>query len=442
MNESELERLNAIWDGVLHEAKRLGAGGVEAEIGTGCGLTVTVRNGAVETVEHQRDKGLGVTVYLGRRKGNASSSDLGEQAVRDTVQAACTIARFASEDDCAGLIDPRWLATGIPDLDLHHPWPIEPAEAIALAVECEQAALSADARIDKSDGASLSTYSGLHFYANSHGFAGGWQWSSHTLDCAVIAGSAGGMQRDSWYSRARAAAQLSPATLVGREAARRTASRLDARRLATRRVPVIFEAPVASGLFSAFIGAISGGALYRRASFLQDRLGQPVFAPQVDIREQPHLLRAAGSAPFDGDGMATRERQLVAGGVLQGYVLSAYSARKLGMDPTGNADGVHNLVVGHGDQDLPALLRTMDRGLLVTDTIGFGINQVTGDYSRGVSGFWIEGGEVRYPVEEITVAGNLSDMYKRIVEIGNDVDTRGNIRTGSVLIEEMTIAGD
>jgi len=425
----------------LDLAKQRGATSAEADLGSGHGLNVTVRNGEVETVEHQRDKGLSVTVYLGRRKGNASTTDFSEAALAATVEAACTIAGFASEDDCAGLIEPRWLAREVPDLDLDHPWEISADEAIALAEGCETEAKSADPRIANSDGTVLGTYQGTHLYANSHGFAGGWNWTSHSVDCSVIAADGGTMQRDGWYTKARDPRDLEDLRAVGRRAAERTVARLGARRIPTRKAPVIFEAPLAGGLFAAFVTAISGAALYRKASFLQDSLGTRVFAPFVSIREEPHLPKAIGSAPFDADGMATRPRDLVRDGTVMGYVLSAYSARKLGMEPTGNGGGVHNVVIGHGDLDLPGLLRKMGTGLLVTDLIGFGINQVTGDYSRGASGYWIEGGEIRFPVEEITIAGNLKDMYRGIVAIGNDVDRRANFKSGSVLIDGMTVAG-
>jgi PmbA protein len=425
----------------LDLARAQGATDAEADIGTGQGLSVTVRQGDVETVEHQRDKGLGITVYLGRRKGSASTSDFSDRALHDTVAAACNIARLASEDACAGLVEAGYLAEEIPDLDLHHPWQVSAEQAIELALECESHARNADRRISNSDGAVVSTYSGTHLYGNTLDFIGGWNWSSHTIDCNVIAGSDGGMQRDGWYTRARAVEDLEDARSVGIRAADRTVARLGARPLSTRRVPVIFEAPLAGSLFSAFVTAISGGALYRGASFLPDSLGKQVFPEWLNIREEPHLKRGMGSAPFDNDGMATRLRDLVSGGAVQGYVLSAYSARKLNMAPTGNAGGVHNLVVEPGDQDLDSLIRTMGTGLLITDLIGFGVNQVTGDYSRGASGFWVEGGEIRHPVEEITVAGNLLDMYLRIAAIGNDIDRRGNIRSGSVLIDGMTVAG-
>jgi PmbA protein len=426
----------------LDAARECGATSAESEIGTGHGLSVSVRNGAPENIEHQRDKSLSLTVYVGQRKGSASTTDFGSKAVRATARSACDIARHANADPCAGLIDPRHLAREVPDLDLVHPWTLTPDEAVELAIRCEREALHADRRITNSDGGMVSTYSGSHWYANTLGFSGGWDWSTHSIDCAVIAEDTRGLQRDGWFTKHRDPQALERAEAVGREAARRALARLGASRLSTRRAPVIFEAPVADALFSAFIGAISGGALYRKASFLLDRAGTEVFAPFIRIREEPHLRCALGSAPFDSDGMATRPRDLVRAGVLQGYVLSAYSARKLGLEPTGNGGGVHNVVVEPGEMDLDGLLRAMGTGLLVTDMIGFGVNQVTGDFSRGVSGFWVENGVINRPVEEITVAGNLKDMYRNMVAIGNDVDRRGNIRTGSVLIDGLTIAGD
>ncbi len=426
----------------IEEAIKQGATAAEADIGTGTGLSVTVRQGEIEKIEHERDKGLGVTVYMGRRKGNASTSDFSDKAVKETVRAACEIARFASEDPHAGLADAELMATDVPDLDLYHPWNITAEQARNMALECEAIAKGMDRRINNSDGASVSTYSGTHAYGNSHGFANGWKWSSHTIDCTMIAEEHGNMQRDGWYSKCRDASDLEDIKAIGEEAARRTVARLGARKLGTRSVPVLFEAPVASGLFSAFITAISGSSLYRRASFLLDRLGEQIFADHVRIHEEPHRQKALGSAPFDNDGVATRARDIIKEGILQGYVLNAYSARKLGMQTTGNAGGVHNLIIGHGDNDLQALIRKMDCGLLVTDMIGFGVNQVTGDYSRGASGFWVEHGEIQYPVEEITVAGNLKDMYLKLIEVGKDIDYRGNILTGSVLIENMTVAGE
>jgi len=427
---------------VLELARARGASAAEADIGSGTGFSATVRWGEVEKIEHERDKGLSVTVYVGKRKGSASTSDFSDKALAESVSAACNIVRYASEDPCAGLAEAGLMAKEIPELDLYHPWDITPERAIEIAIECENIARTCDKRINNSDGTVVSTYSGMHAYGNTQGFAGGWPWSSHTIDCTLLAEHAGNMQRDGWYSKCRDHRELEDIKLIGAEAARRTVQRLGARKLTTRNVPVIFEAPVASGLFSAFITAVSGGSLYRRASFLLDTLGKQIFAKHLRIYEQPHLKKALGSAPFDNDGVATKARDIVKDGVLQGYVLSSYSARKLGLQTTGNAGGVHNLIIEPGTQSLADLIKQMDTGLFITDMIGFGVNQVTGDYSRGASGFWIEHGEIQYPVEEITVAGNLKDIYQRIVAIGNDVDHRGNILTGSVLIENMTVAGE
>ena len=439
--ETNLAKLVTTAKKVLAFAKQAGASAAEVDIGTGQGLSVSVRLGEVETVEHQRDKGMGITVYLGNRRSSASTTDFSDQALRDTVQAAMAMARHASADDCAGLIEPEYLTSSVPDLDLCHPWELAPETAIALAVACEDAARQADRRIVNTDGTALNTYSGTHVYGNSHGFTGGWDWTSHSLDCAVIAEQDGKMQRDGWYTSARDHTDMQPGPELGLYAAQRTIARLGARKLTTCNVPVIFEAPVAKGLLSALVSAISGGALYRKASFMLDSLGKQIFASHINIRELPHIHKGPGSAPFDNDGMATRNRELVGNGILNGYLLSAYSARKLGMTPTGNAGGVHNLIMESGTDDLAGLIRRMHRGLLITDMIGFGVNNVTGDYSRGASGLWIEHGEIQYPVEEITVAGNLTEMFKGIVQVGNDVDQRGNIQTGSILIDRMMVAG-
>jgi len=427
---------------VMTLAKQAGATAAEATIGTSSGISTTARHGQAETVEHQRDKGLSVTLFLNSRKGNASTTDFGEQAILETVRAARTIADHASEDEFAGLIAPEYLAGEIPDLDLYHPWDLSPETAIELAVECETHARTFDKRICNSEGATINTFNGSRYYGNSYGFSGGWHWSSHSIDCSVIAGDGGNMQREGWYTRKRDYTELESINSIAETAAKRALAKMGSRKLSTLSVPVIFEAPVADSLFSTFVNAISGGSQYRKSTFLLDKVGTQVFPDHMYILERPHIRKGIGSAPFDNDGMATRERSLVSGGILQGYLLSGYSARKLGLVPTGNAGGVHNLIVESGQQDLASLIRTMNRGLLITDLIGFGINQVTGDYSRGASGFWIENGEIQYPVEEITVAGNLVDMYRQIIAVGNDIDTRGNIQTGSVLIENMTVAGN
>ncbi len=439
--EEELTRLRGVLADAIAEAGRLGATQAEAAISTSAGLSVTVRLGEVETIEHTRDRSLGVTVYFDHRKGSASTTDISTAAVRESVAAACTIARHTAEDECAGLADAELMAVNPPDLDLFHPWSLDAEQAIAHALECENAAREADPRITNSEGASVSRHDGDYVYANTHGFNDGYASSRHSLSCTVIANDSAGMQRDYWYTMSRRPEDLQAPREVGEKAAERVLARLDARRIGTRTVPVVYAAEVASGLFGHFIGAIRGGSLYRRASFLLDHLGKQVFPDWMRIHEQPHLPAAIGSCPFDNEGVATRARDIVNAGVLQGYVLSSYSARKLGLQTTGNAGGVHNLTVEPGELDRAGLLREMGTGVLITELMGMGVNIVTGDYSRGAAGFWVENGEIAYPVEEITVAGNLRDMFRGIVAVGNDVDLRGNTRTGSVLIDHMTIAG-
>jgi len=434
-------RLSGIAESALAAAREQGVGAAEAAAHLSQGLAVTVRMGEVETLEQTRDKGLSVTVYFGKRSGSASTTDLSPAAVRDTVRAACTIARYTAEDPCAGLADPERLARSIPDLDLLHPWNPPVERAIELARECEAAALAVDPRITNSEGGSLSSYEGVEVYANTHGFIGTSAGTRHNLSAAVIAQDESGMQRDYWFTVSRRPDGLESAAAVGERSAQRALRRLGARKLTTRRAPVIYEAPVAASLLSHFVGAVRGESLYRGASFLIDHLGKEIFPPHVRIHEQPHLKGALGSAPFDNEGVATAPRDLVRAGVLQGYVLDSYSARKLKMQTTGNAGGVHNLTIDPGPRGLQELLKQMGTGLLVTELIGFGVNIITGDYSRGAAGFWVENGEIAYPVEEITIAGNLRDMYRGIVAVGSDVDVRGNIRTGSIWIEGVTIAG-
>ena len=438
---TEIDSLREIVALAIETARRKGASASEAMLGRTAGLDVNVRMGEVETIEHTRDNSLGVTVYFENRKGSASSTDFSPSAVQETVEAACRIARHTAHDEYSGLADHERMAVDPPDLDLFHPWSISTDEAIAIALETETAARDHDSRITNSDGASVSKQDGEFVYGNSHGFLEGYSSSRNSLSCAVIAEDASGMQRDYWYSTARDPAQLEAASQVGLTAARRTIRRLGAGKIETRTAPVIYEADVARGIIGHLVAAIRGPSLYRRASFLLDRLGERVMADHVRIHEQPHLHGALASAPFDGEGVATAPRDLVTGGVLQGYVLDSYSARKLGMATTGNAGGVHNLTVEAGSRSLESLLAEMDTGLLVTELMGMGINIVTGDYSRGAAGFWVEGGELAYPVEEITIAGNLADMFLGIREIGADVDVRGAVRTGSLLIDRMTIAG-
>ena len=440
--EHDLDSLREVAALALDTAGRTGASASEVALGRTAGLDVNVRLGEVETIEHTRDNSLSVTVYFGNSKGSASSTDFRASAVRETVDAACRIARHTAQDEFAGLADPERMAVDPPDLDLFHPWGITPDEAISLALETETAARDHDARITNSDGASVSSHDGDYVYANSHGFLEGYSSSRNSLSCVVIAEDSSGMQRDYWYSAARDPAELEPAAQVGLTAARRTVRRLGARKLDTRNASVLYEADVARGVIGHFVSAVRGPNLYRKASFLVDRLGERVMAGHLRIHEQPHLRGALASAAFDGEGVATAPRELIAGGVLQGYILDSYSARKLGVSTTGNAGGVHNLTVDAGSKSFEALLAEMGTGLLVTDLMGMGVNIVTGDYSRGAAGFWIEGGEIAYPVEEITIAGNLADMFAGIREVGADVDTRGGIRTGSLLVERMTIAGN
>ncbi len=426
----------------LEYARDFGASGADTEISEAQGQTVTVRKGAIETIEYNRDKGMGVTVYLGRRKGHASTSDLTPAAIKATVEKAATIARYTAEDEAAGLPDAAWLAQEQPDLDLYHSWDIGVDEAAERARACEAAALAVDKRIENSEGASLSTHSSHFVYANTLGFVGGYASSRHSLSVAVIGAEKGLMQRDYWYTTARRADELDAAEKVGRIAGERTVRRLGGRKLTTRQCPVVFEAPIAGGLIGSFVGAVSGSNLYRRSSFLLDSLGKEIFAPHVQLREDPFIPRGMGSSPFDSEGVHVAARDVVKDGVVQGYFLSTYSARKLGMPSTGNAGGSHNLLLQSGDKDLSGLLKEMGSGLLVTELLGHGANMVTGDYSRGAAGYWVEGGEILYPVEEITIAGNLKDMFRNIAAIGTDVDRRGSRQTGSVLVSRMTVAGN
>ena len=443
-----LPRFQQIVEDVLAMAARQGATDAGAEVSEGTGLSVSVRKGDLETVERNRDKSLGVSVYLGQRRGNASTSDFSRAALEQTVRAAWDIARFTAEDPAAGLPDQADLATPqevARDLDLFHPWQIDAAQAAELARRCEQAAFNTDRRITNSEGAGVSAQQS-HFWAgNSRGFRGGYASSRHSISVAPIAGRGRGMQRDAWYSSMRDAQDLASPEVVGRYAAERALARLKSTRVATCEVPVLFEAPAAAGLLGALVQAISGGALYRKASFLVDSLGQQILPVHVNVEEDPHVSKGKGSAPFDDEGVHTRARHVVTGGVVQGYFLSTYSARKLGMRTTGHAGGSHNLSLTSrltlpGD-DLDAMIRRLGRGLLVTELMGQGVNYVTGDYSRGASGFWVEGGRIVHPVEEITIAGNLRQMFKDIVAVGADVYVMGAKAVGSVLIEKMKLAG-
>jgi PmbA protein len=427
----------------LEVAKSRGASDAEIEVSAAVGQSVTVRRGEVETVEYNRDKGMGITVYFGKRRGNANTSDLSREAIDRTVEAAVAIARHTAEDDATGLPDePRLYRGKAPDLGLYHPWGLSVEESIEIARRTEAAALAVDKRIGNTEGATVSAYDTDFVLANSRGFLAGFPSSKASISCSVVAEDANGMQRDYWYTTHRDPTKLEDAGSVGRIAGERTVRRLGARRLPTTEAPVLFDANIASGLLGHFVNAASGSSLYRHSSFLIDRLGTRVFAPGIGIREEPHLPGEMASGYFDAEGVATAPRHVVEDGVLRGWFLSSYSARKLGLETTGNAGGNHNLMVTPGDLGLEGLLRKMDRGFLVTDLMGQGVNPVTGDYSRGAAGFWVEGGEIRFPVEEVTVAGNLLQMFAGIAAVGNDAVWRGSKHCGSILIDRMTIAGD
>lgn len=436
------ENLRQIAQDILTFAKKHGADACETHVSDGSGQNVTVRQGAVETIEYTRDKGLSVTVYIGQRRGNASSSDFSPKAIQETVNAALSIARHTAEDPYAGLADTELLATAFPDLDLYHPWPLPVEEAIELARQCEATALATDKRIINSEGASVANSASQFVYANSLGFCGGFPLTRHSASCAVIAGEHGSMQRDYWYSVARSAHDLEAIDEIGTKAGLRSLARLGARKIATCEVPVLFEAPVASSLIGCFVRAVSGASLYRKSSFLLDSIGKQVFPANIQLTELPHLAKGLASCTFDDEGVATQARKVVENGIVKGYFLGSYTARKLGLRSTGNAGGNHNLVL---ENDAPlafdALLKQMGRGLLVTELLGHGVNLVTGDYSQGAAGFWVEQGEIRYPVEEITIAGNLNTMLRGIIGVGNDVIVRGSRQCGSLLIERMTVAG-
>ncbi|WP_271009365.1 metalloprotease PmbA [Paucibacter sp. B51] len=444
----KVEQFQQLIEDVLAEAKRLGASDAGAEVSEGCGLSVSTRLGQLENVERNRDKSLGISVYLGQRRGNASTSDFSPKALQDTVRAAFDIARFTAEDPVAGLPDEQDLsldAASRPDLDLFHPWAIDAQAAAAIALRCEEAAFATDNRIANSEGAAVSAQQSHFYMGNSRGFRGGYASSRHSISVAPIAGRGAQMQRDAWYSSMRDAQELAAPEAIGRYAAERALSRLKARKVGTAEVPVLFENTAAAGLLGALVQAVSGGALYRRASFLLDSLGQSVLASHIDIHEDPHERKGKASSPFDDEGVTTRARSVVEAGVLQGYFLSTYSARKLGMRTTGHAGGSHNLsmssrLTAPGD-DLRTMLRRLGTGLFVTELMGQGVNSVTGDYSRGASGYWVENGEIAFPVHEVTIAGNLKSMFQDIVGLGTDRYTLGGKTVGSMLISRMKLAG-
>ena len=444
VDASRLPELTDIVAFVLREARLAGASQAEADVSLQKGLNVTVRLGEVETIEYQRDRALGITVYFNQAKGSASSADLSPEAVREMVAKACSIARHTSRDEYAGLADADEMARDIPDLALDHPWELTPEAAIELARECEAAGIAVDSRLTNSEGASVSTHRGVRVYGNSHGFLAGYPSTSHSISCVLLAQTGDDMQRDYWYSAARSAQALDPVEAIGRRAGTRAIARLGARQITTRKAPVLFAADIARGFFGHMVSAVRGSSQYRKSSFLLNAAGERILPSFVQMQERPHMPSALASSPFDGEGVTTRNRDLIRDGVLQGYVLGSYSARKLGLRTTGNAGGIHNLIVTSSASmpDLPGLLRQMGTGFYVTELMGQGINGVTGDYSRGATGFWVEGGQIATPVHEVTIAGNLKQMYQNLVAIGSDVDTHGAIRTGSVLVDDLTIAGN
>lgn len=440
------DQLKQLARDVLKYAREQGGSDAAVEISEGSGLSVSVRKSKIETIEQNRDKGIGVTVFIGKKRGNASTSDFSSASLKATVEAAYNIARFTAEDDCAGLAEEELLEKNPQDLKLFYPWAISTEEAVALAQRAEAAAFAVDPRVTNSEGAGVHVQQSHFVSANSRGFIGGYPYSRHTLSVTPIAGKGAKMQRDDWYTSVRDPKKMASAEAVGRYAAERSLARLNARKLATRTCPVLFEAPLAAGLLGAFVQATSGGALYRKSSFLVDSLGKEIFPSHIQVSEDPHVVGAIGSAPFDEEGVRTHKRDVVKNGVLQGYFLSTYSARKLGMKTTGNAGGSHNLTITSSNtkkgDDFAGMLRKMGTGLLVTELMGQGTNYVTGDYSRGASGYWVENGVIQYPVEEITIAGNMKDMFRDIVGIGTDTLVRGTKNTGSILIEKMVVAGN
>ena len=432
-------------DTALAHAKKLGASDAAAEASEGCGLSVSVRKGELENVERNRDKSLGITVYIGKKRGNAATSDFSNAAIEQTVQAAYDIARFTADDETSGLPDDQDISRDHPALDLFHPWAITSEDAARLALQCEAAALGTSRLITNSEGAGVSAQQSQFFSAHSKGFRGGYASSRHSISVAPIAGKGNHMQRDAWYSSMRDAADLARPEAVGRYAAERALARLKSRKIPTTQCPVLFESPLAAGLLGGFVHAVSGGALYRKSTFLLDCLGKPAFPKHIDVAEDPHLRKGKGSAPFDEEGVKTSARQVVNAGRVEGYFLSTYSARKLGMRTTGNAGGSHNLVMTsrrtRAGDDLDAMLRKLGRGLFVTELMGQGVNYVTGDYSRGASGFWVENGRIAFPVEEITIAGNLKTMLMGIEAVGADAYNYGAKTVGSILVNRMKVAG-
>ena len=426
----------------LSHATKLGATAAEAAMSSTSGLSVSTRMGEVETIEFNQDGGLGISVYVGNHKGSASTADLSPKALRSVVEKAIDIAKFTSDDPCNGVADKALLEISPPDLDLYHPWEVTPEQGVELCIEAEKAALEFDERIVNSDGASFSSHEGLRVYGNTHGFLAGFPRTRHSLSTMVIGQDGEQMQRDHAYTLSREQSGLKSAQSVGLEAAESTIARLNSRKIATMKTPVVFRADIANSLFGHLVSAIGGGALYRKSSFLLDSLGKQIFSDKVNVSERPHLLKGLASSPFDSEGVKTLDREIIYGGELQTYLLASYAARKMGMTATGHAGGIHNWLVQQTHDDLKAVLKEMGTGLLVTELMGQGVNSVTGDYSRGAAGFWVEQGELQYPVSEITIAGNLKDMFMNVQAIGGDIEARGSVQTGSILIESMQVAGE
>ena len=438
LDQRELEDIVSL---LLREAREQGADQAEAAASHAIGLSATARLGSVESLEYTNDRGVGVTVYKSQKKGSASTSDFSPAALREAVIKACSFANHTAADEYSGLADEEMMAHDFPELELVHEWGLQSDEAIRIAIECEDAARGFDSRITNSEGASVTSSSSVSVYGNSHGFLAGYPKTSHSISCVVVGESNGDMERDYWYSSARDAMDLETPEEIGKTAARRTVQRLGSRKIKTGKTPVLFAPEVARGFIGHAISAVSGGAQYRKSTFLLDAVGEKIFPEFVQIQERPHIPKGMSSTPFDAEGVATRDRDLVVDGVLQGYILGSYSARRLGLQTTANAGGAHNLLVPGGSEDMQSLIRSFDRGILVHELIGQGVNAVTGDYSRGAVGYWIEQGEICYPVNEITIAGNLRDLYHQITAIGNDQDLRSGIRCGSLLVDAMTIAG-
>lgn len=435
------QKLTQLVDYVLTEARRCGVDDAEVSLSQEKGFAVTARDGDVETLEHHQDKGLMITVYKDQRTGSASTSDLSKDSIYSSLQKAISIAKFSGQDPFAGIADADDLAMHYPDLSLYHPWQLTPEQAIQMAIECEAIARKEDTRITRSEGANINTFELLRVYGNTHGFIGHYPMTNHSISCSVVAEQNEMMQRDYEYSASRTPQGLDDISYIAKRAAQKTVQRLGARKIKTQNCPVIFESSMAKNILGSFISAISGGHLYRRASFLLDHLHQKIFPEHVDIYQEPHLLGALGSSPFDSDGVKTADLYYIKNGILESYALGSYSARKMGMKTTGNAGGVHNLSIKHSDLSLAKLFKEMGKGLFVTELMGQGINMITGDYSRGASGYWIENGEIQFPVEEITIAGNLKTMFLNLAAVANDVDRRGNVRTGSILLEHVKIGG-